>query len=360
MKKFMLAIFVLAASTVALAQSQFLRRTVAPRDWFFAAPAVNNVTNISNPAQGSIALDTSLSTPAFYGNVGTPITPNWVNLQGGGSGTLTLRTTSSNPDNCNSADQVVTLTANSATVTKNLCGASAVPNKVITLIHGGISLSNEYLITPSGSDTINGGSPGASYNLYTNGEKVTLVSDGVSNWQIIQHETETGWVDAGVLSVTGSGGTNPGKGSSTEHFYWKRSSQNVFFRYEYVQTGVGSPAGTGAYVYALPTGLGFNTSFVSNNSQSTTNITGSVIGDGIIGNSASLASTQSRHILARPWSSTAFYISATPFVSSSADGYYNKIIGGSATASVETSAAYTNTNVQIFLSGHYPVSGWQP
>ena len=200
MKKFMLAIFVLAASTVALAQSQFLRRTVAPRDWFFAAPAVNNVTNISNPAQGSIALDTSLSTPAFYGNVGTPITPNWVNLQGGGSGTLTLRTTSSNPDNCNSADQVVTLTANSATVTKNLCGASAVPNKVITLIHGGISLSNEYLITPSGSDTINGGSPGASYNLYTNGEKVTLVSDGVSNWQIIQHETETGWVDAEAMA----------------------------------------------------------------------------------------------------------------------------------------------------------------
>jgi hypothetical protein len=46
----------------------------------FTAPAINGTANASSPELGAIILDTSSST--FYGNIGTPTSPNWAMLGG--------------------------------------------------------------------------------------------------------------------------------------------------------------------------------------------------------------------------------------------------------------------------------------
>jgi hypothetical protein len=76
--------------------------------------------------------------------------------------------------------------------------------KSILIQHAGTSLTQVYTLLTTSSQTINGPGgtvAGGQYSLFTNGEKVLLVSDG-ANWQVADHTTATQEVSAGVNGFT--------------------------------------------------------------------------------------------------------------------------------------------------------------
>lgn len=96
----------------------------------------------------------------------------------------------------------------SASWSLTLPDASAAGAKglTITLEHNGTSLTQVYTILTTSSQTLNG--PGGTvasgaYKLYTNGESLTVTSDG-ANWQVSGHRTSTGSISGGanILSAT--------------------------------------------------------------------------------------------------------------------------------------------------------------
>jgi hypothetical protein len=78
-RKIMVAIGLLAISTIALAQGRFSSRANSSRmlSWGFSAPSVNGTANLLSPNRGDIAVDTSLTTPVFYGYDGNAFAKYW-------------------------------------------------------------------------------------------------------------------------------------------------------------------------------------------------------------------------------------------------------------------------------------------
>lgn len=96
--------------------------------------------------------------------------------------------------------------ASGASFTITLPSAIGVKGQGITIEHNGTSLSQVYTLNTTSSQTING--PGGTvasgnYALYTNGEKVDLISDG-ANWRVKNHHTDTGPISLGGLTVSAS------------------------------------------------------------------------------------------------------------------------------------------------------------
>jgi len=143
----------------------------------------------------------------------------------------------------------------------------------LILTHAGTSLSQVYTLIGYGGTQTVGGIASGSYALYTNGETLEIYSDG-SNWQIKNHFTNTTWiafpsVAAGTL-ITGTGG-NPAYGTvATNAAYWRRSGKDIAIRWDYRTTALGSAAaGTGLYLFNLPSGLVIDTTFVTVNTATT-------------------------------------------------------------------------------------------
>lgn len=157
------------------------------------------------------------------------------------------------------ADDVLLLSG--ASFTENLFTAVGNTGKVLVINHGGTHLTQVYTIDPAGAETIDGLS---TYPLYTNGESVKIISDG-TNWILIEHKASTEWIDAGLV-VIGASTTAPTKGSTAnlDKAHWRREGQNAIVRMNYVQTSaVGSSAGSGDYLFTLPTGLVADTSIIA-------------------------------------------------------------------------------------------------
>jgi hypothetical protein len=221
--------------------------------------------------------------------------------------------------------------------------ASGVTGQTHRIQHGGTSLSQVYAITPQTGQSIGGLAANATFTLYTNGEVLTLVSDG-SNWQILNHTCNTGWTAAGAITVGGTT-TNPTKGTIvTDTFFWKRNGSDIDVLYCLKQSGAGS-AGSGDYLYSLPTGLVFDT-------------TRCPVYTTVIGNGASpfpLASTLGAGLAngAAPYSVWASVYSTTQFrlcFTGNSEG----MIGSATNASLgQGTLAWT-------LNGKFPMSGWQP
>lgn len=140
------------------------------------------------------------STNSTYALLGTN-PPTWGAVTGAGSTpqwTYTAQTSNysasiNNYVNCSSSSFTVTLPT-----------AASVSGQTIGIQHNGTSLTNIYTIATTSSQTING--PGGTvasgnYSLYTNGERLVLMSDG-SNWQVVTHYTDTGITSAGVVSLS--------------------------------------------------------------------------------------------------------------------------------------------------------------
>lgn len=152
-------------------------------------------------------------------------------------------------DTATTSDDILVLSG--ASFTQTLFTAVGNTGKVLDIVHNGTSLTQVYTIDANASETINGAT---TYLLYTNGERLRIVSNG-SNWVILSHETATGWSSTANITVTGSG-SNPTKGTGTvvDSIQWRRKGSRAEIRWRLGWT-VGGSAGSGIYIFGLPSGL---------------------------------------------------------------------------------------------------------
>lgn len=73
--------------------------------------------------------------------------------------------------------------------------AASIAGQTFVFKHNGTNLTQVYTFLTTSAQTIDGVASG-SYALYTNGETLTLASDG-ANWQVVNHKTDTGVISAG-------------------------------------------------------------------------------------------------------------------------------------------------------------------
>lgn len=248
-------------------------------------------------------------------------------------------------DSITTADDTVSYSGASFTAT--LPTAVGNSGKRFTIIHAGTSLTQVYTLNTTSGQTI-GGVASGSYKLITNGEALTIESDG-SNWAIVEHKTQTSWTDGGTITITAET-SNPTKGTlDIDKFWWRRVGSDIYLKYQYTQTALGSAAaGTGNYIFALP--ITVNTTVIpavggvlDSDMVATTNLK-SIIGRSFVSNSGSRGAG-----IAILRTSTSFCItgqsefgSGTGPVSSSFFGLNN---------------ANTSYHVEI---GPLPVTDWQP
>lgn len=173
--------------------------------------------------------------------------PSWASP----GGTLAYRSVTST-DTCTNADY--TLSLSGASFTETLFTAVGNAGKILVIKHSGTSLTQVYTLNTTGGQTIGGVTSGA-YALYTNGETLTIQSDG-SNWVILGHLTSTEWVSAGAITF-GAVTTAPTKGTvSVDRLLWRREGDSADLKYEYYQTNAtGAAAGSGGYFLTLPTNM---------------------------------------------------------------------------------------------------------
>lgn len=100
-----------------------------------------------------------------------------------------------------------------------------------------------------------------STTLNTKDEAITVYFDG-SDWVLLKRDIPMAWFDASPMVVTGSI-TNPTKGTMAKDFRrWRREGSFARVRWEYKQTAAGT-AGSGIYLYSLPTGLTIDSARIS-------------------------------------------------------------------------------------------------
>jgi len=241
-------------------------------------------------------------------------------------------------------DDVLILSGASFTAT--LYDAVGQKGREIKIIHGGTSLTQVYTLATTSSQTI-GGVAGGSYKLCTNGETLTLVSDG-SNWQILDHKANTGWVNAGTITIAGTT-TNPTKGSTqaTDKLWWRRDGDSAQVRFEFRQTSSsGSAAGSGDYLFSLPSGMAINTSKLT--AYATVEGSGYYITDNVIGNGMCFNGTNDGEGFAVAY-----------------DTQYIRLFVGDGTASNRGAVGsgyfpITNATTGYFLTATIPITDWQP
>jgi hypothetical protein len=115
------------------------------------------------------------------------------------------------------------------------------------------SLSNIITIATTGGQTIDGAS---TTTLNTLNEDVTLMSDG-ANWQILNRRIPATWTNSTITisAVT----TPPSFGTVTTNKYnWRRVGGNAEIFLQFV-TSSGGSAGTGTYLFPMPSGLTIDT-----------------------------------------------------------------------------------------------------
>ena len=243
-------------------------------------------------------------------------------------------------DTATTADE--TLLLSGSTFTQTLFTASGNAGKILNIVHAGTSLTQVYTIDGNGSETIDGA---LNISLYTNGESVTILSDG-SNWLIIDHYYKTGWVDDGTMTITATT-TNPTKSSAAteDKVRWRRDGQDAIINYCYrAVTATSAAAGSGDYLFALPTNLTIDTSLITSYTT--------VLGNGapwkpsnVVGHGIGSGNTDAGHFEASVYDSTKVRIF---FVSSSAQSVVCH------TSNQNLNIANLSYNFEIRV----PMSGW--
>ncbi len=146
-----------------------------------------------------------------------------------------------------------------------LPAAASNTNREVTILHQGTSLTQVYTVKGNSAESVIAQDATANtYLLYTNGEEVTLKCDGTS-WYVRNHHAKTEWVDAGAMTITGTGG-NPTKPNTPDidKVYWRRDGSRVFLRYILqISAATGGVDGTGAYLFALPTNITMDTTVLT-------------------------------------------------------------------------------------------------
>lgn len=270
----------------------------------------------------------------------------WSSATGGGLAVRSVTTT----DTCTNADDVLLLSG--ASFTETLFTAVGNTGKVIRIIHSGTSLTQVYTLVTTSSQTI-GGIASGSYALYTNGEALTVISDG-ANWQILDHKTNAG---AAYALTVGATTTAPGMGPTIIQNFarWSRSGSYMVLQYSYMHTGGSGADGSGAYKYPLPSGASIDlTKVTAPSGANLPNASGAGFGGSVVG-PATIATTGSGN---------ANYIERASVIVFDATNLY---MLGAATAAEQSfpfgsvlAARFSAVNFTVSFTATIPIAGWQP
>lgn len=237
-----------------------------------------------------------------------------------------------------------------AAFTVNLYTAVGNAGREITIVKTDASLANIITIDANASETIDGA---LTFLLTTLNDRVMLISNG-SNWVVESHTYSTALQSAGAMTI-GATTTAPTKGTTTtDDLSWYRDGRNIVATYKMVQTGAGSPAaGSGDYLWSIPSGLTINTTispaFTTVGTQ-LNKVTGAMNSkletDGSLVSGTAYAFNS---ITAYTYSTTQFRIALFWFAAAVSEGMH----GSAAFAFGATGEAF-NYTVRI------PISGWEP
>lgn len=133
----------------------------------------------------------------------------------------TTRATYSSTSTADINDEIIELSGASFTLTLPTAVGNA--GKEFTIYHAGTNFSQVYTIDGNGSETITPSrqSSNLTYNLYTNGESITIYSDG-AGWRVKSNYAKTQWVD---YTPTQQGFT---AGPTYDVAKWMRDGSNIW------------------------------------------------------------------------------------------------------------------------------------
>jgi hypothetical protein len=147
-----------------------------------------------------------------------------------------------------------------ASFTLTLPPVAGMNKRIFTVLHQGTSLTQIYTIKANAAESLVAPDGTANtYLLYTAGEQASWICDN-AQWILMDHEAITDWVDAGAMLIAATGG-NPTKPAAPDldHVYWRREGNQVYLKYILqISSAAGSAAGTGNYLFALPTNIVFD------------------------------------------------------------------------------------------------------
>ncbi len=302
------------------------------------------VSKSTYTAKGSILAATAASTPAnlVVGADGLFLKADssasagvaWASAASGALGVAAKTTTYT----ATTSDDVLTASGSAFTIT--LYTAVGNTGKILRFVKTDSSLTNIITIDANSSETINGA---LTTTLNTQYEQLTLVSDG-TNWLVLDRRVSSSVVDAGAMTITGAT-TNPTKGTtSRDKVYWRREGQYAFISYQYLQTVAGA-AGSGEYIFALPTGMTIDTTIQQLFTPSLANANGSTVptsqmGVGWFGNGTARGPV------------TAFARTSTTFSLVPQLDFSTMSVMGSANQALSTATIAFGITIRV------PISGW--
>lgn len=193
-------------------------------------------------------------------------------------------------------DQVIYCSASGGAWTLSLPAASTVSEMVLT-IKKTDSSTNAVTIDPNGSETIDGST---TRKLCTQYEWVTIQSDG-TNWNVLGHGTISDWASYTMTIGGSTSAPTPGAGA-TKVSRWRRVGSDMEIQFNYSHSTGGS-AGSGTYLFPLPTGYTIDTSLITVSTTATGN-DGSIVGSGSGSNTTAADTNSSVDLDVVPWNST--------------------------------------------------------
>lgn len=216
---------------------------------------------IANGGTGQVTANAALNAllPTQTSHSGQFLTTDGTNSSWAAASSVPLLRSVTSTDTATTNDY--TLLFSGASFSETIYTAVGNTGRILVLKHNDTSLTKVYTLLTTGGQTI-GGIASGSFILSTNGESLTIQSDG-ANWIILEHFTETNWISAGVIPITAA--TPPTKGTTTaDDLSWKRSGRFVELMYTYSQAA-GGTGGTGDYIPSIPANMTVDTAYITAN-----------------------------------------------------------------------------------------------
>lgn len=210
-------------------------------------------------------------------------------------------------------------------------------------------IGNIITIAPQGGQTFNGYT--GNLTLNTLNEAYILTADGSTTWYV-EHIIPNAWQSFGTNTITAVT-TNPTKGTtSVDRILGMRVQNTMVFKYEYAQTAVSGAAGSGNYMYALPSGMAIDTTLVNTitaaNLSIGANTNGVQTAVSVIGKGSWLDQSNGTTGIIEP-----VVVSSTQF------GYLLSGTGAAKVIGASGVSANLNTIFGLSFIVQVPISGWK-
>ncbi len=285
------SISVLAGRSVSFKYEVTLLKWIVTGGTYFVDVPTSLIGDVTGTGAGTITTtfatvttDVGTFTNATVTVNGKGLVTAVANGTGGGSG-LVLTPTGVKTSNYNAAaGDYVRVDASGGSFTVTLPTAVGIIGQSIA-IDSSTTSANKVTIATTSGQTI-GDQAYSSVHTYTQGEVWLFISNG-TNWNIVQHYTDTGFITSTTIPVTGASGTDPTftTGVTYKTFKWRRIGDTMYYRIDIMTNNGGGSNGTGSYLWGIPNSWTMTTdvqlaTFSGGNWQS-----GVCIGDGMAMNS---------------------------------------------------------------------------